>query len=287
MNYLSHFLLTEKLLPLLQKSPAPTVVQISSGMHWGVDGSDLLATFSPEDAESTASGDTMNPPTASVPGGNHGFVFARTHRQYGNSKLAQILHARALQRRVPVQGKRKKKNTNKGKSAKNKKNRPNSATITNRNLNFVSVCPAAVGTKIVGKGLQKELYSFFSFPVNGFGIHSILYAMFDDQRNVEAQQLTENEVESNEDPSSGWWDRGDYYVNTRLTAPNPLDYFPNFLYSVLPVRDVMLFGGFASVIGLERFFPEKGTRASSKVSYDIELQENLYEWSLEAVSNWL
>ena len=41
-NYLSHFLLTEKLAPLLSASPRPVVVQTSSSFHWAVDGSDLV-----------------------------------------------------------------------------------------------------------------------------------------------------------------------------------------------------------------------------------------------------
>ena len=58
-NYLSHFLLTEKLLPLMEKSSEhPKILQISSTFHYGVDGSDLGGAA----------------PVASQPGGSHGFV---------------------------------------------------------------------------------------------------------------------------------------------------------------------------------------------------------------------
>jgi len=57
-NYLSHFLLTEKLLPLLSKSDqdSPRIIQMSSSFHWLSDGSDLVA----------SSGDdtTISSPTA-------------------------------------------------------------------------------------------------------------------------------------------------------------------------------------------------------------------------------
>ena len=87
MNYLSHFLLTEKLIPVLKKSPKPKVVQVSSRFHYATDGSDLR-TY-----------DGTRPPVASGRGGSHGFFFFRTQRQYASSKLAQILHARSLQER--------------------------------------------------------------------------------------------------------------------------------------------------------------------------------------------
>lgn len=45
-NYLSHFLLTEKLLPALEKSKikSPRVIQISSTYHWLSDGFSLAPT---------------------------------------------------------------------------------------------------------------------------------------------------------------------------------------------------------------------------------------------------
>jgi NAD(P)-dependent dehydrogenase (short-subunit alcohol dehydrogenase family) len=87
-NYLSHVLLTEKLLPKLQSSPRPTVVQVTSTFHWGVDGSDLVP-----------SKDGDLPIVAARPGGSHGLLYFRAQRAYANSKLAQLYHARSLKRR--------------------------------------------------------------------------------------------------------------------------------------------------------------------------------------------
>jgi NAD(P)-dependent dehydrogenase (short-subunit alcohol dehydrogenase family) len=86
-NYLSHVLLTEKLLPKLQRSSRPTVVQVTSNFHWGVDGSDLVP---PNDG---------GPIVAARPGGSHGLLIFRGQRAYANSKLGQLYHARSLKRR--------------------------------------------------------------------------------------------------------------------------------------------------------------------------------------------
>ena len=83
-NYLSHVLLVEKLVPVLQKSKLhPTVLQMSSSYHWGADGRDL----------ESVGGNSM--PLAAQPGTASWFF--RSTRAYANSKLAQILHTLALQ----------------------------------------------------------------------------------------------------------------------------------------------------------------------------------------------
>lgn len=87
-NYLSHVLLTEKLLPRLQKSPRPTIMQVTSTFHWGVDGSDLVP-----------GNDGESPIVAARPGGSHGLLYFRAQRAYANSKLGQLYHARSLTRR--------------------------------------------------------------------------------------------------------------------------------------------------------------------------------------------
>lgn len=85
-NYLAHFLLTEKLAPsLLNSVRRPIVAQMSSSFHWVGDWSDLIPS---QDG---------SPPPASRVGGTGGMF--RTQRGYGNSKLAMIFHARALKRR--------------------------------------------------------------------------------------------------------------------------------------------------------------------------------------------
>jgi hypothetical protein len=88
-------------------------------------------------------------------GGNHGFIFFRGIRQYANSKLAQILHARALQRRYGDK------------------------------ITVVSACPVWVGTQIAAQkgSLMHDAFLQLAFPVEGHGINSFLYAMLDDNSN--------------------------------------------------------------------------------------------------------
>jgi NAD(P)-dependent dehydrogenase (short-subunit alcohol dehydrogenase family) len=84
-NYLSHFLLTEKLLPNLKRSKlgnGSRVVQIASTAHMMVNGGDLVPSTS------------SSSPWASQNSDSH---LHRT-RRYSNSKLAQIYHTRSLAR---------------------------------------------------------------------------------------------------------------------------------------------------------------------------------------------
>ena len=138
-NYMSHFLLTEKLIGLLQKSSyTPTVIQISSTYHCAVDGSDILI---PKDGKN-------KDPLVAVPGVFTGKSVFGMQRAYANSKLAQILHARALQRRHPE-------------------------------LVVKSICPCWVGTGIAGKSMMGLILSRLAFPNNGFGVKSALTAALD------------------------------------------------------------------------------------------------------------
>lgn len=136
-NYLAHFLFAEKLMPLLQESAHPKVIQLSSRFHLAVDGSDLR--------NENKNGLLI----AAQPGGSHGFVLFRSQRQYSNSKLAQILHARSLQRKYGVEA--------------------------------VSVCPTWVGTQIVAstKSIVHSIFSMLAFPFDGFGLSSVFHAMLD------------------------------------------------------------------------------------------------------------
>lgn len=136
-NYLSHFLLSEQLIPLLASSKFhhPTIIQISSSYHWAVDGSDLAIT------------EKQRIPLAAQLKHRNGIV-TKTQRAYANSKLAQIMHARALQRRHP-------------------------------HVRIKSICPTFVSTPTIGTTAQKLLLHPFSFPADGYGIKSALMAIFD------------------------------------------------------------------------------------------------------------
>lgn len=83
-NYLSHFLLTEKLLPSLSKAKdGGRVVHITSTYHWKVDGSELIPQLD-------GSGPIAYQYDPSKQGPKH------VERAYANSKMAQIWHSRSI-----------------------------------------------------------------------------------------------------------------------------------------------------------------------------------------------
>jgi NAD(P)-dependent dehydrogenase (short-subunit alcohol dehydrogenase family) len=139
-NYLSHFLLTEKLSSSLSQSTRPVILQTSSSYHWSVDGSDLI----PNESGS---------PTASQGGGSHGWYVWRSQRSYANSKLAQIYHARSLKARHPDLAK---------------------ARIVSVCPGWVATSIAGKGS------FGDLLMDKFAFPMEGWGIASSLHAMFED-----------------------------------------------------------------------------------------------------------
>ena len=79
-NYLSHFLLVEKLMPALSSSPESRIVHLTSTYHWKVDGTELLPNPTPIAYESDP--DKQGP--------------SHKERSYGNTKLAQIWHSRSI-----------------------------------------------------------------------------------------------------------------------------------------------------------------------------------------------
>lgn len=119
-NYLSHVVLTEKLIPNLKRSKldkGSRIINISSTMHMQVDGDDLVPSL-------------HDPPVASQP--LTGYV--HSWKSYGNSKLAQIYYARSLSRRLN----------------QNNKN----------NIKVLSICPSWVATNIAGSMLKYFLDIF-------------------------------------------------------------------------------------------------------------------------------
>ena len=86
-NYLSHFLLTEKLSAALHSTltKTPTVVQVTSAFHWQRDGQDLMVR-----------GRDM--PVAAKPATTEVKLF-RSLMASADAQLAQIYHVRALRRK--------------------------------------------------------------------------------------------------------------------------------------------------------------------------------------------
>ncbi|CAJ1959817.1 unnamed protein product [Cylindrotheca closterium] len=234
-NYLSHFLFTEKLKPMLNESVHPKVVHVTSITSFGVPGTDLLTTAAVSDKGLQAQ---LQPPLASQPGGNVGFMAFKEFRAYANSKLAQLLHARALARRNP-------------------------------NWRVVSACPQWVGSEIVAKSqtaVVANIFTKLAYPVQGYGLNSILRAV-----------LSTDEEDGKQD----------FYTNTNIQCMFWLEMFPGFCYNLLPIRDVMGLALGMVILGYQRWFVPGGPAKSATVSYDADLQEDLYEWSLSEVWGYL
>jgi len=247
-NYLSHFLLTEKLSSLLVSSateenatttangdsrrpPRTTIVQISSLYHWAVDGSDLVLPPS-------SSSDSI--PVAAQPGGSRGLFLFRTQRSYSNSKLAQILHARALKRRHRVLSKAR----------------------------LVSICPSWVATSIAGApgSMGHKIINAAGYPPEGWGVASALHAVFDTISD----------------------DNDDFYSNTKFFDPfmQLLTRLPSWSYE-WGVRDFLTNSiAYLGMAG-QLFTPEAGPTKSSPESYNASIADQLYDWSLAAVEPYL
>lgn len=220
---------------MLNESAHPKVVHVTSITSFGVPGTDLK----PSSSNAVEGVKTQSlPPLASQPGGNVGFWVAKEFRAYSNSKLAQLLHARALGRRNP-------------------------------DWRVVSACPQWVGSDIVAKSqgaVAANVFARLAYPVQGYGLNSILRAI-----------LSTNDEDGKQD----------FYTNTNIQCMRWLEAFPGFCYNVLPIRDVvgMILG--MIVLAYQRWVISGGPTKSTTVSYDVDLQEELFEWSLSEVRDYL
>ena len=235
-NYLSHFLLTEKLLPNLKLSKLKSgsrIVQISSSMHNIVSGDDLIPSMSGE------------APVASLPSDESTHAF----KSYGNSKLAQIYHARSLMRKYG----------------------DINEVDESSSLKVVSVCPAWVATHIGGAGF-KSVLDVFAFQSNGFGLAPILFAMFHVDAGV--KDGIYNDYSTNCSILSG------NFISVmeqilKLTAPVPL------------LREAVLSIGSVGILLFQKMFASVAFRPTGSVGYDVVKQDVLYKWSKEVVQPWV
>lgn len=138
-NYLGHFLLTELLLPILSKtSDFGTVINIASSYHFLGSGEMLRP--------NTIGGDKSPVAACSV-------INNYKHRElaYGNNKLAQVLHAKELQRRISASGQR---------------------------VRTVAICPGWVDTGMLPDNLGGKFVGRLAFKVEE-GILSTMCGLFD------------------------------------------------------------------------------------------------------------
>lgn len=144
-NYLGHFLLTENLLPYMSSNGR--IVQIASGMHIQTNGN------------------MLNIHDNNMPEAARADIQTFTHHElsYGNSKLAQVLHARALQRDMNKRG--------------------------YKGLKAISVCPGWVSTNILPKDIAGQFVAHNAYAP-AVGVTSALTACF--QPNLEGGEFIYN-----------------------------------------------------------------------------------------------
>lgn len=135
-NYMGHFLLSHLMVPLIKKG---RVVHVASAYHFGADGS----TLKPQ-----RSGELIDAANGKERGFDH------RHRAYAVSKLAQILNARELQRRLTA--------------------------ANNNDVISVALCPGWVRTGMIPKGAVGAFLNRFNFTVR-CGTLVMLSTLFDDK----------------------------------------------------------------------------------------------------------
>ena len=230
-NYLSHFLLTEKLLQLLEKSKndSPRIIQVSSSFHWLSDGSDLAS------------------PRGTAPNASDGDAKSFFHRErsYANSKLAQIMHGRSLSRKLRDNGSK---------------------------VRVASICPGWVATNVGGSSGFNKMLKTIAYPNDGFGLASTLNAMFL--------------------PNSGADEKKDYFVNSvafdwlGLTIEK-MGLEGRQWPAATGFRDALSWVFAVTLLWTQRFASGAQLSTSSPESYQQSIQDELYDWSKSAVSEWL
>lgn len=333
-NYLSHFLLTEKLMhtkiaygdpdrdetnetddQYILSLKTSRVVQVSSSFHMGVDGTALSVVANDEINTSNNEKMSHSPLASRTPNAGNierqGFVlrFLMTsflnQRQYANSKLAQLLHARMLNRQFF-----------------NLENEGNNS-INRVYVPFVSACPGWVGTKIMRSKIEQEswrerLFYIMTYDVDGYGLSSILKAMFDpllldlindDDDKINSHKKFDSPIEDLDYyPNQGglliWLsyvgDRAVFFLQSILTNLLGTHYVNEIIkYS----RDILATIGCLGVMATQSLFKTSDISAgnnpndnisvklfkskSSTASYNRMLQSELYGWSANAIADYL
>ena len=355
-NYLSHFLLTEKLMRtrIVGGGPNPDetahdedqyllspmtsrVVQVSSSFNIGVDGTALSVVAKEkcdalnydEDAkklkiERDGNAEAMkhisySPRASRVPdactSGEEGSIlhhlqfYFLNQRSYANSKLAQLLHARMSNRNYFSYLGNEGNRFDLGSAPKNRVYVP-----------FVSACPGWVGTHILRSKIEDEswrqrLFLAFAYDVDGFGLSSILKAMFDPllldltNESIEVAKLISSIENVDYYPNSCGFLAWSIYASDRtlvlLESTSTIFFGSNNYINEISkyTRDIVCTLGCGIMLGIQHIFTTSDTsvnnrhtgeisqksfrRQSSTASYNRTLQQDLYEWSLEAVADYL
>lgn len=313
-NYLSHFLLAEKLMrtriageemdegSFILSPKTSRIVQVSSSFHMGVDGTALSMVQSK--ANTSSSAPLASQASSYYNSGQEGpfldylkFNY-RPQRQYANSKLAQMLQTKILNRKYLSQLDKQ------GHDSQNRVYVP-----------FVSACPGWVGTEIMRSKMEQEslrenLFYSLSFDSDGYGLASIIKAMFDPI----FLDLSNSSETIYGDSLDHFPNVGGFAGWASLAGEEALTFVESILKNIIGnqsldgifgyKRDFLAQAGAAVTILIQPLFktPDVVVGAnrpddmashelfrykSSVASYDRTIQEGLYEWSIQAVAEYL
>ena len=188
-NYLGHFLLTKLLTPVMLKTEQESgkggrIINVASSYHAQSDGTML----------------DSNEDGSLVPLAARSDINTNKHRirAYSNNKLAQVLHAKELQKQI--------------------NSRQNEFSISNFdnggktiNTKVFSTCPAWASTEILGNSIPAQFVAHRAFPAKA-AIIAQLGAILDTSRFKGGEFITNFK----NDVANQWWAKGFFYWITKL-----------------------------------------------------------------------
>ena len=173
-------------------------------------------------------------------------------RSYANSKLAQILHARSLNQLY--------------------NHDTNVDGENSSRLRAISVCPGWVSTGMTQSPMD-SVFSLLAFHADGYGLRSTFTAIFG--------KLSTSD---------------DFLTNSKLFDYMPMAFIHQYIWSssiskFFLVRDITTWSFAVALMYLQKVFaggdvlshPSK----SSPETYDFDLQEDLYQWSMDVTAPYL
>ena len=188
--------------------------------------------------------------------------YRQMHLSYGDSKLAQVLHMHALNRRLGQKNSKVQVSAEEGQTNPPLTNTP----LFGARVQAVAFCPAWAATGIAPEGIARAVMGALAHPIEQ-SIHGLIHAVL--HPDVKA---------------------GDFVGNTNIVSYLPFK--EHWLLSPLHwngfhLRDNLV-DSFAMIMMLvQKFNFGAFVQDTSPESKDEQLQEKLYEWSMGAVREWL